>query len=93
MRDIAEFVAVLACSLFTGAAVYLSLVEHPARMQCGVEISATAFLPSYRQATVVQASLAAVGLVSPIAAWLAEATFWWLVGKLLLGSVIPFTQK
>jgi len=35
MRQIAEFVAVLSCSLFTGAAVYVSLVEHPARMQCG----------------------------------------------------------
>jgi hypothetical protein len=29
MRQIAEFVAVLACSLFAEAAVYLSLVEHP----------------------------------------------------------------
>jgi len=34
MQQIAESVAVLACSLFTGAAVYLSLVEHPARMEC-----------------------------------------------------------
>ena len=68
MRHIAEFVAVLACSLFTGAAVYLSLVEHPARMECGVEIAATEFAPSYRRATVMQASLAAVGLVSSIAA-------------------------
>lgn len=32
MRQIAEFVAVLACGLFTGAAIYISLVEHPARM-------------------------------------------------------------
>jgi hypothetical protein len=31
MRQFAEFVAVLACGLFTGAAVYVSLVEHPAR--------------------------------------------------------------
>ncbi len=31
MCQIAEFVAVLACSLFAGVAVYLSLVEHSAR--------------------------------------------------------------
>jgi len=31
MRQIAEFVAVLACGLFAGAAAYVSLVEHPAR--------------------------------------------------------------
>ena len=43
MRQIAEFVAVLSSCLFTGAAVYVSLVEHPARMQCGVEIAATEF--------------------------------------------------
>ncbi len=39
MREIAEFVAVLACGIFTGAAVYVSLVEHPARMECGVELA------------------------------------------------------
>ena len=39
----------------------------------------------------MQATLAAVGLVSSIAAWLAGATFWWLVAGALLGSVIPFT--
>jgi Domain of unknown function (DUF1772) len=91
MRHIAEFVSVLACSLFTGAAVYLSLVEHPARMECGVEIAATEFPPSYHRATIMQATLAAVGLLSSIAAWLAGATFLWFVGGLLLGSVIPFT--
>jgi hypothetical protein len=91
MRQIAEFVAVLACSLFTGASVYINLVEHPARMECGVEIAATEFAPSYRRATIMQASSAALGLLSFIAAWLAGATFWWLVAGALLGSVIPFT--
>jgi hypothetical protein len=91
MRQIAEFIAVLACSLFTGAAVYLSLVEHPARLECGVELAATEFAPSYRRATVMQVSLATVGLVSSIAAWLAGASFSWVVVGGLLGSVIPFT--
>jgi hypothetical protein len=91
MRQIAEFVAVLSCSLFTGASLYINLVEHPARMECGVEIAATEFSPSYRRATVMQATLAALGLLSSIAAWLAGATFWWLVAGALLGSVIPFT--
>jgi hypothetical protein len=39
----------------------------------------------------MQASLADLGLLSSIAAWLAGATFWWLVAGALLGSVIPFT--
>lgn len=91
MRLIAEFTSVLACALFAGAAVYISLVEHPARMECGVEIAATEFPPSYRRAAILQASLAALGLVSSITAWLAGATFWWVVAGALLGSVIPFT--
>jgi len=66
MRHIAEFVAVLACGLFSEAAVYLSLVEHLARMECGVELAATEFAPSYRRATVMQASLAAVGWSPPL---------------------------
>ncbi len=91
MRQIAEFVAVLACSVFTGAALYISFVEHPARMECGVEIAATEFPPSYRRASVMQATLAALGLLSSIAAWLAGATLWWPVGGFILGTVIPFT--
>jgi hypothetical protein len=91
LSQIAEFVAVLSCSLFTGASVYINLVEHPARMQCGVEIAATEFAPSYRRATVLQTTSAAVGLISSIAVWLAGATFWCLVGGIVLGSVIPFT--
>ena len=91
MREIAEFVAVLTCSLFTGAAVYITLVEHPARMQCGVEVAATEFAPSYRRAAVMQATCAAVGLVSSLAAWLAGASLWWFIAGMLLGSVIPFT--
>lgn len=91
LHQFAEFVAVLSCSLFAGASVHINLVEHPARMECGVEVAATEFSPSYRRATVMQATLAAVGLVSSIAAWLAGATFWWLVAGALLGSVIPFT--
>jgi hypothetical protein len=91
MRQIAELVALLACGLFTGAAWYISLVEHPARMECGVELAATQFSPSYRRARIMQASLAVVCLLSSVAAWLAGATFWWAVAGILLGSVISFT--
>jgi hypothetical protein len=91
LRQFAEFVAVLACSLFTGSSVYINLVEHPARMECGVELAATEFAPSYRRATIMQVTLAAACLLSSIAAWLAGATFWWVVAGVLQVSVIPFT--
>jgi hypothetical protein len=91
MRQIAEFVAVLACGLFAGAAAYVSLVEHPARMEYGVELAATEFPPSYRRGTIMQATLAALGLLASVAAWFTGATFWWLVSGTMLGAVIPFT--
>ena len=91
MRQIAELVAVLACGLFAGAAVYVNLVEHPARMECGVELAATEFPPSYRRGTIMQVTLAAVCLLSSVAAWLAGATFWWAVAGVVQVSVIPFT--
>ena len=91
LRQIAEFAAMLACGLFAGAAVYVSLVEHPARMACGVEIAAAEFPPSYHRGTIMQVTLAAVCLLSSIAAWLAGATFWWVVAGALQVSVIPFT--
>jgi Domain of unknown function (DUF1772) len=39
----------------------------------------------------MQATCAAVGLLSSFAAWLAGATVWWLIAGVLLGLVIPFT--
>ena len=69
MRQVAEFIAVLACALFSGASVYINLVEHPARMECGVEIAATEFSPSYRRGTIMQATCAAFGLLSSVAAF------------------------
>src|SRR2546426_3434355 len=86
-----QFIAIVACSLFAGAAVYVNFVEHPARMECGTELAATVFPVSYRKAAVMQALLAALGLVSSVAAWFAGARAWWLIGGVLLGSVIPFT--
>ena len=80
MREIAEFTTLLSCALFTGAAVYITFVEHPARMQCGVELAVSEFAPSYRRATVMQASCAVLGLLSSVVAWRDGASFWWVVG-------------
>src|SRR5205809_5765974 len=91
IHEFAQFLATLCCGLFAGAAIYVNLVEHPARMECGTEIAAIEFGPSYRRAAVMQASLAAMGLAASVLAWLTGASVWWLAGGILLGSVIPFT--
>ena len=58
MGETAQIIETLAAGLFAGAAIYISGAEHPARMECGVELAATVFGPSYRRAAVMQAGLA-----------------------------------
>jgi uncharacterized membrane protein len=86
-----EVVAVLCAGLFAGAAIYVTFVEHPARLECGTDLAVTEFSPSYRRASLMQASLAAVGLLAALAAWLQGRGMMMLVAGLLLGLVIPFT--
>jgi len=88
---LSESLAILCAGLFAGAALYVSFVEHPARMLCGTTLAVTEFAPSYKRATVMQASLAALGTLAAVAAWLMGAPARWLVGGLLFGAVIPFT--
>lgn len=86
-----EALATLCAGLFAGAAIYITFVEHPARLECGTALAATEFGPSYRRATLMQASLAAVGLGAALVAWELGRGVAVLIGGLLLGVVIPFT--
>jgi uncharacterized membrane protein len=86
-----ELIATLCAGLFSGAAIYITLVEHPARLECGTELAATEFGPSYRRATRMQASLAALGLAAALVGWSRGAGLPTLIGGLLLVLVIPFT--
>ena len=86
-----EYLAVVCSGLFAGAAIYVNLVEHPARMNCGPALAHAEWIPSYRRATRMQAPLALVGGLSGIGAWIAGTAVGWLVSGLLLLSVVPFT--
>ena len=86
-----QFVAILTATLFSGAAIYVNLVEHPARMECGTELAASVFGPSYRRAAVMQAILALTATVAGIGAWLMGSPLAWLLGALLIFLVVPFT--
>jgi hypothetical protein len=91
MLAVAESIAVLSSALFTGAAVYINLVEHPARMGCDTQTAATVWAPSYKRATVMQASLAILGFAAGVVAWLLGGGIMWLLGAMLIGLVVPFT--
>ena len=91
MHEITGTVALFACSLFAGAAAYVSLVEHPARLQAGLAIALAEFAPSYRRASVLQASLAVVATLGGLARWALGGGAVWLVGAVCIFAVIPFT--
>ena len=66
---IAMLVAIVAAGLFAGAAVYVSVAEHPARVECGPVLAIKEFGPSYRRAAAMQGLLAVVGLVAGVVGW------------------------
>jgi len=85
------FLATLAAGLFAGAAIYITAVEHPARMSCGTELAVREFAPSYKRATVMQATLAVAGCLAGLAAAWQRQDPVVALGALLLGAVVPFT--
>ena len=91
MLEILQSITILSCGLFTGAAIYINWVEHPARMECSTELAATVFAPSYKRAADMQISLAIISFIGSALSWLESSNILWLVGGLLIISVIPFT--
>ena len=88
---LAELFATSASGLFTGAAVHISLVEHPARMQTGTGSALRVFAPSVKRATVTQLSLIVAGFLGSLAAWRSGSDARWLISGGLLVWLIPFT--
>jgi uncharacterized membrane protein len=90
-RLIAEALATFCCGVFFGAAVYISLVQHPAALETGTEFAVRFFTPMYRRAALMQASLAIIGAISSLAAYLLAAGRAWLLSAVLIAGVIPYT--
>ena len=88
---VAESLAMTSTAVFFGAALYISLVEHPARLEAGVDVALRQFPHSYRRAARLQASLAVVGSLAGLAACLLGSSAWWAVSAVLLFAVVPLT--
>jgi hypothetical protein len=86
-----KFIAVLCAALFAGAALYINVAEHPARMGLETRIAVQQWAPSYKRATWLQAPLALVSFLSGAAAWVLGAGGGWLAAAALIGVVVPFT--
>jgi len=88
---ILSLVALLSAALFTGAAFYITLVEHPARLVLDDGPLLRQWQPSYKRALPIQSGLAMIGgLAGLIAAWLTSD--WRMVaGSVALLANWPFT--
>jgi anthrone oxygenase-like protein len=87
----AEIVSLIFTGLFAGAALYVSLVEHPARMANTLEVALAEFRPSYKRAAVMQVILAVIGVAGAIGAYFLGRGISTLVAGIVLAIVVPFT--
>lgn len=86
-----EWLALLCAALFAGGALYISIVEHPARMAAGVRVALAQFRQMYPRAAPWQASTAALSFGFGLIASLLGAPWAWALGGLVVALVIPWT--
>lgn len=84
-------IAIAASGLFAGAAIYINLVEHPARLSCGTQLAVREFGPSYKRAAIQQASLAVLGCAAGSVAGWQQSDAAITVAAVVFGLVVPFT--
>ena len=91
MLEALQFLATFCAALFAGAALYINLVEHPARLGLDTAAAVAQWAPSYQRATLMQAPLAVVGFLAALGVSLLGGGVVWLAAAMLIGAVVPFT--
>jgi hypothetical protein len=83
--------ALVAAALFAGAALYVSVAEHPARMGLAESAALAQWQPSYARAAPMQAGLALLSFLLGAWTWWKLGDPWLLAGALAIGANIPLT--
>lgn len=83
--------ALVMATLFTGAALYISIVEHPARLGLNDAALLGEWQPSYKRALPIQAGLAIAGGLAGFATAYLTGDWRWVAGSLVLLANWPFT--
>ena len=84
-------IALILAALFAGAALYINIAEHPARMKLEAVQAVAQWSPSYDRGYLMQATLALLAGVAGLAAWRQLGGTLWLIGALLMLANWPWT--
>jgi hypothetical protein len=83
--------ALIAAAIFTGAALYVSVVEQPARLVLDDRALLSEWKPSYQRGAAMQAPLALLGCLAGLIAWWQASHPGFLIGAVAMIAPWPWT--
>lgn len=83
--------ALIAAALFSGAALYVSVCEQPARLLLDDQSLLAEWKPAYKRGALMQAPLAIVGFLLGMLVWWQTADLLWAIGGGLMLANWPVT--
>jgi hypothetical protein len=83
--------ALIAAAIFGGAALYVNVVEQPARLSLDDRALLAEWKPSYKRGAAMQAPLALVGFLLGMLAWWQTSHSGFLIGAIAMIAPRPWT--
>ena len=83
--------ALVIAALFAGAALYVSVAEHPARLNLDDRSLLAEWKPAYKRGAALQAPLALAGFLLGLLAWWQTNDRRWITGAVFLVANWPYT--